>query len=90
MISLIGASVPPFCVTYEELEGGGEGLFFLSAMLSKDSKKDKFSAIPPGEVDGLGFKFGGATDESKVENFSGESVGTLERLDSKMSGVGLK
>lgn len=86
----MGAGDPPFCVPYKEFEGGSEALLFLSSMLAKDSKKDKFSAIPPGEVDGPEFKFGGAENEWKVEKLSGESDGALERLDSKMSGVGLK
>lgn len=86
----MGVRDPPFCVPYKEFEGGSGALFFLSAMLSKESKKEKFSAISPGEVDGLVFKFGGVRDEWKIEKLSGESDGARERLDSKMSGVGLK
>lgn len=63
----MGVRDPPFCVPYREFEGGIGALVFLSAMLSKESKKDKFSAIPPGEVDGLEVMFGGARDEWKVE-----------------------
>lgn len=53
-------------------------------MVGEDPSEDKLSMLPGGEPD----MFGGARDEWRLEKVSGDSDGTLERVDSEVAGEG--
>lgn len=88
VISLTGAVFPPLRLPCPEYQGASGALLFLSAMVGEDPTEDKSSKLPRGEPDGLWLMFGGAKDEWRLENVSGHSDGTLERLVSEVSGEG--
>lgn len=68
--------------------GGRGALLFLSAMVGEGGSGDKFSTLPRGEPGGLCVKFGGTRDEWRLEKVSGDSDGTLEKVDSEVAGEG--
>lgn len=69
-------------------EGGCRALLFLSDMVGEDPSGDKSSVLPRGEPDWP--RLGGASDVWRLEKVSGDSDGTLERVDSPgVAGEGL-
>lgn len=69
-------------------EGGMGALLFLSAMVGEDPTEDKFSMLSQGEPDRFWLMFGGVRDEWRLEKVSGDSDGTLERVDSEVAWEG--
>lgn len=57
-------------------------------MVGEDPSEDRFSMLPRGKPDGLGLVLVGAKDEWRLEKVSGDSDGTLERVDSEVVGEG--
>lgn len=66
--------------------GGKGALLFLSDMVGEDPAEDKFSVLPKGDSEGLWLMFSGAVDEWRLEKVSGDSDGTLEKMDSEVAG----
>lgn len=52
--------------------------------MGEDPTDDKFSMLPLGDPNGLRLMFVGARDEWSLKKVSGDSDGTLERVESEL------